>query len=128
MANTIDFDALSRDDRLWIMREILNRLSVAELIQVREEAEEKRLAKLEDAKNEVIAEMKEKFAALGLTYDEVMGLNPGRNKRRTSRRTLPVKYRGPTGETWSGRGHPPQWLRKLEVEGHNREEYLVKDE
>ena len=34
--------------------------------------------------------------------------------------TVPVKYRGPSGETWTGRGRQPKWL------GDNREDYLVK--
>lgn len=36
-----------------------------------------------------------------------------------------VKYRGPNGETWSGRGIPPKWLTVLEIDGHNRDEFLV---
>ena len=31
-----------------------------------------------------------------------------------------AKYRGPNGETWTGRGRQPKWV------GDNREEYLVK--
>jgi DNA-binding protein H-NS len=53
-----------------------------------------------------------------------MGVKGGR-KRRTSGVTLPVKYRSPAGDTWSGRGFAPNWLKALEEEGHNREEYLV---
>jgi len=35
--------------------------------------------------------------------------------------TVPVKYRGPNGETWTGRGRQPKWV------GDNREEYLIKN-
>ena len=31
-----------------------------------------------------------------------------------------AKYRGPNGETWTGRGRQPKWL------GDNREDYLIK--
>lgn len=40
----------------------------------------------------------------------------------------PVKYRGPNGEVWSGRGRRPSWLGVLMEEGHLREEYLVTQE
>lgn len=35
--------------------------------------------------------------------------------------TVPAKYRGPNGETWTGRGRQPAWL------GENREQYRIKD-
>jgi DNA-binding protein H-NS len=38
---------------------------------------------------------------------------------------LPVRYRSPNGDTWSGRGYPPKWITQLESEGHNREEFKV---
>ena len=41
------------------------------------------------------------------------------------RSVLRIKYRSPDGETWSGRGHTPLWLRQLELQGHNRAEYKV---
>ena len=41
-------------------------------------------------------------------------------------RTFP-KYRSPAGDEWSGRGRVPVWLRLLEDEGHNREEFRVND-
>jgi DNA-binding protein H-NS len=37
-----------------------------------------------------------------------------------------IKYRGPNGETWSGRGLAPRWLTELEAKGKKRESYLVK--
>jgi DNA-binding protein H-NS len=36
-----------------------------------------------------------------------------------------VKYRGPNGETWTGRGRPPGWLAALEAQGANREVYRI---
>ncbi|MDO5532739.1 H-NS family nucleoid-associated regulatory protein [Sutterella sp.] len=36
-----------------------------------------------------------------------------------------VKYLGPNGETWTGRGRRPTWLRELVEKGHAVEEYLV---
>ena len=36
-----------------------------------------------------------------------------------------AKYRGPNGETWSGRGRAPMWLAALEAEGRQRSEFLI---
>jgi DNA-binding protein H-NS len=124
---SLDFDALNPRDRMFIVRQTIDRLTVQELMEVIEYAEGKRLEKLEDAKNQVIEKMKGEFEAIGLTYEEVMGGKGGR-KRRTSGGTLPVKYRSHNGDTWSGRGFAPHWLKALEEEGHTREEYLVQPE
>ena len=35
--------------------------------------------------------------------------------------TVAAKYRGPNGETWTGRGRQPKWV------GDNREDYLIKN-
>jgi DNA-binding protein H-NS len=68
-------------------------------------------------------EMKGKASELGLTLNDVF---PTRRPRKTLPKALvQVKYRSPDGETWSGRGHAPLWLRTLELQGHNREEYKV---
>ena len=40
-------------------------------------------------------------------------------------RKAPIKYRGPEGETWSGRGLAPRWLAELEKKGKKRDSYLV---
>ena len=42
------------------------------------------------------------------------------------RNPAPVKYRGPMGETWSGRGRAPGWIAAIERAGGSRSNYLVK--
>jgi DNA-binding protein H-NS len=86
--------------------------------------EDKRKGKLDEARALIIEKMRGEFDELGLTLEEVF---PPRRPR-GERKSLAVKYRGPNGETWSGRGFKSAWLRKLEDEGHDIEEYLVKDE
>jgi DNA-binding protein H-NS len=75
-----------------------------------------------------IAEMREKFSQLDLSFEEVLASEGTKPTRRVTGATARVKYRGPDGETWSGRGRAPVWLRNLESEGHNREKYLVQAE
>ena len=105
----------------------LDRMTVAELTALRDAAEAKRREKLDDAKNAVLAETRAKLAELGLTLEAVLPSparsEAGRKRRRDAGQLLPVRYRGPHGETWSGRGRMPKWLQTLEAEGQNREEF-----
>jgi DNA-binding protein H-NS len=43
----------------------------------------------------------------------------------SKRGPAPVKYRGPNGETWSGRGRTPGWLTAIEMDGWSRDTCLV---
>ena len=42
--------------------------------------------------------------------------------------TSPVlaKYRGPNGETWSGRGLMPKWMSALVAQGKTKEDFAIK--
>lgn len=40
--------------------------------------------------------------------------------------TVAAKYRGPNGETWSGRGLMPRWLAALVAQGQAKESFAVK--
>ena len=113
----------------------LDGMTVAELTALRDAAEAKRLEKLDEAKNAVLAETRAKLAELGLTLEAVLPASAspppagsgqggqGRKKRSDAGQPLAVKYRGPSGETWSGRGRVPKWLQTLEAEGRSREEF-----
>lgn len=46
--------------------------------------------------------------------------------KKKSTAAVAVKYRGPTGETWSGRGLTPKWLSALLAQGKTKEEFSVK--
>lgn len=41
------------------------------------------------------------------------------------RAAVPVKYKGPNGETWTGRGRTPRWLVTAESAGKKREHFAV---
>lgn len=40
--------------------------------------------------------------------------------------TVAAKYRGPNGETWSGRGLMPKWLSALVAQGRSKEEFAIR--
>lgn len=48
--------------------------------------------------------------------------NQGKKKTGT---VVAAKYRGPNGETWSGRGLTPRWLSALVAQGKTKEDYSV---
>lgn len=49
----------------------------------------------------------------------------GTAKKKTAS-AVAAKYRGPAGETWSGRGLTPRWLAALLAQGKTKEEFAVK--
>jgi DNA-binding protein H-NS len=62
--------------------------------------------------------------------DDAMALRTreARGKARTSAlkgRTVPPKYRGPSGETWAGRGARPRWLVAAIKEGKKLDDFLI---
>ena len=107
----------------------LDNLSVPELTALISSAEEKRREKLADAKRDLLAEMEEKAAALGLSLEGlVQSETPARGSRKARRATAgaaAAKYRGPNGEEWSGRGRPPAWIVMAEADGKNRESFRI---
>ncbi len=113
----------------------LDRMTVPQLTALIAAAEAKRRDKLEDAKATLRVEMERKAAELGISAGELFP--PAARQATTEQRTRgrkprsdtgakpAVKYRGPGGEEWSGRGRTPRRLVALEAEGRNREEFAV---
>jgi DNA-binding protein H-NS len=121
----IHVDTLSSEERIRLIEEIFATLTAKELLTIRDLAEKQRQNMLKEAKAAVLEEMKGKLSALGLSLNDVV---PVRRTTRKSKAAVRAKYRSPDGETWSGRGHAPLWLRQLELQGHSREEYAVSEE
>ena len=48
-------------------------------------------------------------------------------KIKGSTNTVAAKYRGPNGETWSGRGLTPRWLSTLLAQGQSKAAFAIKD-
>jgi DNA-binding protein H-NS len=112
----IDLAKLNTDDKITLIKEIGDTLSAQDLIRVCTLADNLRLEKLEDARNALASKTQ---------AEEVLGLVRGRRGQRVNTTSVVIKYRGPQGETWTGRGVAPLWLRKLEEEGHDREAYRI---
>ena len=83
------------------------------------EAEQVRQKEIE----EVIAEIREKMKAYGLTAQDIGG---AARKRSSGGPKGVVKYRGPNGETWSGgRGRKPRWVTEALAKGKKIEDFAV---
>ncbi|MBU6372449.1 MAG: H-NS histone family protein [Alphaproteobacteria bacterium] len=104
----------------------LEELDAATLGDVIARAEALRDEKLAEAKAALKAETVAKAKALGLDVEDLFDGARGRRGRKANGRSKSdVVFRGPQGETWSGRGRPPGWIVALEAKGHKRDKYRV---
>ncbi|MDB5743620.1 MAG: nucleoid protein [Polaromonas sp.] len=53
----------------------------------------------------------------------VKATNPAKGKKPVV--ASPAKYRGPQGQTWTGKGSAPKWLNDLVATGKTREDFLI---
>ena len=85
--------------------------------------------KIKDARQvevgHAIAQAKQLIAEHGLTAADLGFKASGFAAGAKPRTAVAVKYRGPDGQTWSGRGRAPNWLTGLEAQGRDRQDFLV---
>ena len=89
-----------------------------------------------------VQEILAKMQAFGITVKDLHSVKPAkagkgvRGKSKTisvkaskvskkSGTPVAAKYRGPNGETWSGRGLTPKWLAALIAQGQTKESFAV---
>ncbi len=86
-----------------------------------------------------VVEIRQKMAAFGITVKDLQstkikaktgrkpkaaaGAKPAKAKKAGA--AVAAKYRGPNGETWSGRGLTPKWLASLVAQGGTKAQYLI---
>lgn len=77
--------------------------------------------------NQTVQEIKAKMAAFGITLADLDGgkSRPRKTGTAKSGNPAPAKYRGPNGETWSGRGLMPRWLAALVAQGQSKESFAI---
>lgn len=76
--------------------------------------------------DKAVQEILEKMTVYGITLKDLDGVK-GRTRKTVSSTTkqAAVKFRGPHGESWTGRGLTPRWLVALEAGGQKREEFAI---
>jgi DNA-binding protein H-NS len=90
-----------------------------------------------------VADIKVKMQAFGITLKDLgagkssakgkgtKGLKTPKSNTAKTRKSkaagVPVapKFRGPNGETWSGRGLSPKWLSALIAQGQKKEDFAI---
>lgn len=111
----------------------LDSMSAQELTALIEAAEAKRAEKQDEARAALIEEFRSKAAEIGLDLKSLVPASAGasapqpagRRTRRDAGGSVAVRFRGPNGETWSGRGRMPRWLSAMEASGRKREEFRI---
>lgn len=109
----------------------------SQIANLQKQAEEIRSKEFETT----IVEIRQKMLAFGITIKDLQttkvktkskpgrkpklatGDKPAKVKKATT--AVAAKYRGPNGETWSGRGLTPKWLASLIAQGSTKEQYLI---
>jgi DNA-binding protein H-NS len=122
VGEVIGVDELQPKEPIQEIEERVRTLSAQQLLVVRDLVEKYRKRKVEEAKRKVLEEMKGKLSSLGLSLSDI---TPSKRTIQKKTSSLRVKYRSPKGDTWSGTGLAPNWLRQLEAQGHSRAEYEV---
>ncbi len=92
--------------------------------------------------NSTVQDILVKMQAFGITVKDLQNAKPAKGSRAIhSKKTAAVanggkkskklgmavaaKYRGPNGETWSGRGLTPKWLSSLIAQGQSKESFAI---
>jgi len=76
--------------------------------------------------NDVVSDIKEKIKAYGLTAQDLGLAGAPRARKGTTPNAKSVKYRSPSGETWSGgRGRKPAWVVEALKAGKNMDDFAA---
>ncbi|MEY2953792.1 MAG: hypothetical protein RLZZ401_1879 [Pseudomonadota bacterium] len=90
--------------------------------------------------DKTVQEILAKMTAFGITLKDLQpkkagkAAKPAKGRPRKSAVSAPkksgtvvaAKYRGPNGESWSGRGLMPRWLSALVAQGKTKEDFAIK--
>jgi len=91
---------------------------------LQKQAEEIRTRELAQTIQDILGKMD----AYGITVEDLERAK-GRTRKPAaaakSGNPAPIKYRGPNGETWTGRGLMPRWLAALVDAGQAKESFAV---
>lgn len=110
----------------------LSGMSVSDLVDLRNQIERALSDRIGSEQSELRARIDE-LGALQMgrsngAASRAVGRKPragGRKTHALKGRKVPAKFRGPNGETWTGRGLAPRWLADLEKKGKKRDSFLI---
>ena len=94
----------------------------AQIEDLKRQAEEARMNEID----EIIDQIKQEIREYDLSADDLgFHLNTESKPVVRARQRSEAKYRGPTGDTWTGRGRKPRWMEQAIAEGHSMDEFLI---
>lgn len=104
----------------------LNEFSLPELKELSKEVDKEIQQRQVEEKKRVSTQMKELAASVGMTVEEILGLEMAKKTKTKPR--APAKYRNPENpeQTWSGRGKKPAWIREALEQGRSLEEFEIR--
>lgn len=94
--------------------------------------------------DKTVLDIREKMAVFGITVKDIQTVKRGPRSGKAKKdlvgkvasvpgvkkvpvKTVAAKFRGPNGETWSGRGLSPRWLALLVEQGASRDDFAIKN-
>jgi DNA-binding protein H-NS len=113
----------------------------SQIANLQKQADEIKAKDFQSTVKEILAKMQ----AFGITVKDLQAVKPGKSgetgrgkdkvvlgkdpkaAKAPKKSTSPVaaKYRGPNGETWSGRGLTPRWLATLIAQGQTKDAFAI---
>ncbi|ODV14259.1 MAG: histone family protein nucleoid-structuring protein H-NS [Rubrivivax sp. SCN 70-15] len=100
--------------------------TLTELLAQKAELEKKIIETQREEKTQAIAQVKTLMAQYGLTIADLGTRAPAPTRAGSTGRKVAAKYRDPaTGDTWSGRGLQPKWLRAALAAGRSLADFAL---
>jgi DNA-binding protein H-NS len=101
-----------------------NNLSETEIQALIENAGKALKDRQSSKRKEVIAQIKDLAASIGVTVD----IHEGDKKADRKTGKVAARYRNPanTSQTWTGRGLAPKWMQELLAAGRDKAEFEIK--
>lgn len=107
----------------------------SQIEKLQKQASEIRAKEFDATVQEILAKMQ----AFGITVKDLQSTKPGKGRKAAAKGRTPkvakaskragvavaAKYRGPNGETWSGRGLMPKWMASLVAQGQSKESFAI---
>lgn len=99
--------------------------TLAELLAQKAALEKQIIETQREERSAAIAKVKEVMAEYGLTLADIAGKTASAPMRKATTKVA-AKYRDPaTGDSWSGRGLQPKWLKAALAQGKTLSDFAV---
>ncbi|HSW05668.1 H-NS histone family protein [Aquabacterium sp.] len=99
--------------------------SLQDLLAQRAEIEKKIADAQREERSSAIAKVKSLMAEFGLTAADIAGKASAPRTKAAGSKVAPKYRNAATGETWSGRGLQPKWLKAAVAAGRKVEDFTI---